>query len=501
MRIATYTRISTDEAHQPYSLAAQTERLASYIASQPGWVLAREFTDQMSGATLERPGLQRALAEARAGRFDLLLVYRVDRFARSVRGLAQILEELDVAGVSFRSATEPFDTSTPGGRMFVQMLGVFAEFERASIVERIVAGMERKAASGLWTGGHPPHGYQPDAESGFLVVREDEAHLIPVIFDLYVNKRLGAKAIANWLNERGHRTRQGRPWGHMAVLSIISNRVYVGEIFFRGRYYEAPHPKLVDHELFEEARGILEARGEDTSLRRSNGSDYLLTGLLVCEKCGRKLVGAAANGRSNRYSYYVCYSRHRYGVQECDQERLRSDELEERVVESLVRTLQNRDLLQDAVAKWFARAERARPRLRKQLAAVAAQVRTVEESLDRYFRAFEKGTMKESACAGRIDKLTSELVALKGRHTDLSEQVREEAPKVLSPEDLADLIDEVQEALSLGPVAQRKALMQSLVVEVRVRDVGCITPVFRVPIFRPPYGSVPPTGFEPVSPP
>lgn len=130
MRVATYTRISTDEAHQPYSLEAQADRLVSYIKSQDGWSPARQFIDQKSGATLERPGLERALAEARARRYDLLLVYRVDRIARSVRTLAQILEELDESGVSFRSATEPFDTSTPGGRMFVQMLGVFAEFER-----------------------------------------------------------------------------------------------------------------------------------------------------------------------------------------------------------------------------------------------------------------------------------------------------------------------------------------------------------------------------------
>jgi site-specific DNA recombinase len=126
VRVATYTRISTDEEHQPYSLEAQDSRLASYVASQDGWELVRRFSDQMSGATTERPNLQRALTEARAGRFDLLLVYRVDRFSRSVRGLAQLLDELERAGVAFSSATEPFDTTTPAGRMMVQMLGIIA---------------------------------------------------------------------------------------------------------------------------------------------------------------------------------------------------------------------------------------------------------------------------------------------------------------------------------------------------------------------------------------
>ena len=197
MRVAIYTRISTDEEHQPYSLESQASRLGSYIDSQEGWELVRTFTDTMTGATTERPGLKRMLSEARAARFDLLLVYRVDRFSRSVRGLAQLLEDLDRAGVAFRSATEPFDTTTAAGRMMVQMLGVFAEFERATIVDRVIAGMERKAARGEWAAGGPPFGYRIDAQSGHLVVVEDQAALVPVIFDLYLSRRMGARAVAN----------------------------------------------------------------------------------------------------------------------------------------------------------------------------------------------------------------------------------------------------------------------------------------------------------------
>ena len=127
--------------------------------------MARNFTDQMTSTTLERPGLQRALLEARNGGFDLLLVYRVDRLYRSVRGLAQVLDELDRAKVVFRSATEPFDTGSPAEGMMVQMLGVFAEFERATIVDRVIAGMKRKAARGGWNGGQLPFGYRRDPET------------------------------------------------------------------------------------------------------------------------------------------------------------------------------------------------------------------------------------------------------------------------------------------------------------------------------------------------
>ena len=151
--VALYTRISTDETNQPYSLGAQRDRLEAFVASQPGWTITAIYEDRASGKSLERPGLTTARQAARAGLFDLLLVFRVDRLSRNLGQLASLIEELEQAQVAFQSASEPFETSTPAGRMMLQMLGVFAEFERASIIERISAGMERKARRGEWTVG------------------------------------------------------------------------------------------------------------------------------------------------------------------------------------------------------------------------------------------------------------------------------------------------------------------------------------------------------------
>ncbi|MCA1831303.1 MAG: recombinase family protein [Actinomycetota bacterium] len=497
MRVATYTRISTDEDHQPYSLASQTERLGAYVTSQPGWERRKEFTDQMSGATLERPGLERALAEAKAGRFDLLLVYRVDRLARTVRGLAQILDELDRAGVAFRSATEPFDTSTPAGRMMVQMLGVFAEFERATLVDRVIAGMERKASTGAWPGGFRPFGYVPDPATGFLVVKEDEAPVVALIFALYANKRLGSRAIANELNRRGHKTRLGKPWSHTSVLTVLTNRSYIGEIFFRGHYHKAPHPPLVDEDIFTTAQAILEERGDNPSVRRSNSSDYLLTGLIVCDRCGKRFVGAAAHGNKYRYPYYVCFSRQRYGTHECPQDRLRAEEMEERLIESLVKTLQRTDVLEEAVSRWAAQQGKDKPKLEKELAAADRQIRKAESALDRYFNAFESGSMTEATCASRVQKLAAEIAALGARRNELADELSDAAPDVPDENDLVELREELLSALEAGDHAQRKALLATLVAEIRVKDRSWIQPIFRVPIFRPPSGLVAPAGFEP----
>jgi site-specific DNA recombinase len=335
MKIATYTRISTDEATQPYSLEAQAVRLDSYVESQEDWRIVRRFTDQASGAILERPGLERALKEAEAGRFNLLLVYRVDRLSRSVRGLAQILERLDAAEVSFRSATEPFDTTSSAGRMMVQLLGVFAEFERSTIVERTVAGMERKAERGEWVGGNIPFGYRLDPDRRFLVPEPSEAPVVPQVFHRYAERLEGSSALAKWLTERGCRTRQGKPFNVPAVLSILRNRTYLGEISFRGSRHPAPHEPLVEGALFERAQEVLRNRTEDISLRRSNQSEYLLTGLVKCAGCGKQYLGASANGNGGRYRYYVCFSRQRYGKKVCEADRLPADELEEAILEQL----------------------------------------------------------------------------------------------------------------------------------------------------------------------
>ncbi len=163
-------------------------RLGAYVKSQPGWSLVSRFEDDSSAPKWTGLGLANALTAARAGRFDVLLVYRVDRFTRRIRDLVTLLEELDAAGVVFRSATEPFDTSTPAGRMLVQMLGVFAEFEREMIIDRVLSGMERKAAKGSWAVSQVPYGFARGTND-VLIPIEDEIRVVQLVFQLYTRRR------------------------------------------------------------------------------------------------------------------------------------------------------------------------------------------------------------------------------------------------------------------------------------------------------------------------
>ncbi len=233
----------------------------------------------------------------------------------------------------------------------------------------------------------------------YLVVDEDRAPLVPVIFELYAHKRMGAHAIAAWLNEHGHRTRAGRLWSHTAVLDVLRNRAYVGEVYFRGCWHPAPHPPLIDAEVFALAGRILAERGEDYSRRASNASDYLLSGLVTCAKCGRHYTGTAAHGRSATYRYYTCFSRQRYGIRTCDADRLPADALDAAVLGALLKTYGRSDLFDRAVRAAAAHANDGRDLHVAELAAVEAKIDKAEASIERYLRAFEDDTMPEAQCA------------------------------------------------------------------------------------------------------
>ncbi len=515
VRVRKYRRRSTNEENQPYSIEAQDARLDPFISSQDGWVLDGEYADDASGATLDRDGLQRALRDARAGLYDVLLVYRLDRLTRSIRGLLDIVDALNDAEVALVSASEHFDTHTPVGRMVMQILAVFAEFERAIIIDRVVGGMERKAAKGGWTVGPPPFGYAletgPDGKkTGFLVPNE-HAPLVGVIFDLYRRKCLGARAIANWLNDQGHRTRKGRRWSHVAVLAILRNRVYIGEIFFRGTWYPAPHRPLVDRKVFDQVQHLLVERGDDHPTQVASSSDYDLAGLIRCPHCNKRYLGNAAHGRSGRYRYYTCYSRQRFGTDACPADRLPADRLEAAVIRALLETYQRTDLFDQAVAQAHTNRKAHLDHYRGELATVRAKRRDTGQAIDRYLAAFERGIMPEDVCGPRLVQLRAEQTQLQTRERHLGGLLATNTPRAPDPALLAVFRRHIRDGLMQGNAEARKALLRTLVAEIVVESRNTIRPFFKVPTLtsgvgfqravREVEGVVAPTGFEPALPP
>lgn len=236
-----------------------------------------------------------------------------------MRQLASIAEELDTLNVILRSATEPFDTGSPAGRMMLQMLGVFAEFEHATIVDRITAGIERRAREGRWYSGRPPFGYT--LKDGQLAPDPITAPTVRRIYQLYIADRLGTIAIAHQLRAE-HAPGPSAGWGHPAVHRALTNTTYLGRIRWRDQDFISTHEPLIEQSTFDQAQAILTERGEDASRRRGNRSDFLLSGVVRCGHCGRAYIGMSARGKGGLYHYYACTARQKYGPKACQGQRI-----------------------------------------------------------------------------------------------------------------------------------------------------------------------------------
>ena len=483
IRVAIYTRRSTDEENQPFTIEAQTSKLKSYIKSQDGWTLVKEYSDDASGAKIDRPNLNQALRAARAGLFDVLLVYRVDRFTRRIRDLSTLLEELDEAGVVFRSATEPFDTSTPAGRMLVQMLGVFAEFEREMIIDRVVNGMERKASKGQWTLGVAPEGYRVDAETQHLVPIKAEMPAIKEIFRLYTKDRIGCRAVAKNINTRGLRRRSGRPYSFKTIADILSNPVYVGTVLFRDVETENAHPGIIDRDTFDRAQRLLIERGESPAAAAGAASEYHLTGKIVCPLCGRTYLGTAAHGRSRTYRYYTCWTRNRYGTDHCPAPRIDADRFDAVVLDALnVFYTRKTDLMMEAIGEAQAHHEAIRSELEAEQDSIRIQMAHKETAVDRYLTDYEDGKLDKNLIEQRVQKLSDELTELRHRRDELQYQL-DNTPGKITAAELKGLSADITKIITMGQVAQRKALCDLVLHKIELNPAtATATPTFRVNI-------------------
>ena len=481
MRVCLYQRISTDEDHQPTSLKTQRERLERYCEAMEDWRIVAAYEDQASGTSLDRPGLQQALDLAREKRIDLLLVYRVDRLSRKVRQLAGVCEELDQLDVVLKSATEPFDTGSAAGRMMLQMLGVFAEFEHATIVDRVTAGLERRVREGKWMSGRTPYGYARDKETKLLVPDQVKAPVVRRIFNLYAEGKLGTTAIARTLDAEAAPSPRKTGWSPNALQLILANPAYKGLVRWNGETHPGLHDPLVEDETFEKAQEILRRRGEDVSLRRGNPTDYLLSGLVRCHHCGRAYVGTSAHGRNGRYTYYACSTRYKYGPAKCNGDRLPKDRLEAAVLTQLAELYRDGHLIEKALADLAAATDGERPELEEQLASTRTEISRVESKLERYFEGFEEGRLVADLFQDRVRGHRDRLEALRERDTDLTARLATHAHTPPDGAALRGLADQLEAIVGGENPEQAKELLRLLIKEIQVHDRRRIIPTYRIP--------------------
>jgi len=317
VRCAIYTRKSSEEGlEQEFnSLQAQREACEAFINSQrhEGWVCLPAVYDDggFSGATMDRPALQRLLADITAGRVDTIVVYKIDRLTRSLADFAKIVEILDTKGASFVSVTQQFNTTTSMGRLTLNVLLSFAQFEREVIGERIRDKIAASKKKGMWMGGVPPLGYR--VQDRKLVIIDSEAEIVRLIFRRYaelgsvrlLNEELEARGIKSksWTSASGRRI-GGKPFSRGALYLILQNRTYLGEIVHKGLSHPGEHVPIIDQPLWDAVQAQLAENTADRNSGPRTRPPSLLTGMLF-DRDGNRMTPSHAAKKGTRYCYYV----------------------------------------------------------------------------------------------------------------------------------------------------------------------------------------------------
>src|ERR1700736_4193377 len=357
-RCAIYTRKSSEEGlEQEFnSLQAQSEACEAYIRSQrhEGWILARTRYDDggFSGGNMERPALQRLLADIQGGRIDIIVVYKVDRLTRSLADFARLVEIFDAQGVSFVSVTQQFNTTSSMGRLTLNVLLSFAQFEREVTGERIRDKIAASKKKGMWMGGIVPLGY--DASERTLVINSAEAETVRCIFTLY--REFGCvrrvKEEANRLGLRTKRSttasgieRGGKPFSRGHIYRLLANPIYTGQIAHKDQLYSGQHRALIDTATWTAVRDHLATTVTNHRRKADAAEPSLLAGLLVDARGGRFTPSHAVK-KGRRYRYYVSDALITEAGTDCVQGwRLPAQEIEDAVIRVLADALTSRAML------------------------------------------------------------------------------------------------------------------------------------------------------------
>ncbi len=359
----------------------------------------------------------------------------------------------------------------------LQMLGVFAEFEHATIVDRITAGIERRAKEGRWYSGRPPFGYT--LKDGQLAPDPITAPVVRRIFRLYVGDRLGTIAIAHQLRAE-HAPSTAAGWGHPAVHRVLTNPTYLGRIRWRDQDFQSTHEPLIDQSSFDHAQAILAERGSDASRRRGNRSDFLLSGVIRCGHCGRAYIGMSARGNGGTYHYYACTARQKYGPKACQGERVPREKLETAVLRQLTGVYRDGALIRDALTTAQEQAQREQPALDERRHAITAEITRAGRATERYFEAFEQGRLSPERCEQRIAHLNTRLDDLRAQQAELANDSTDATAHAPTAADLATTASQLETVITNGEPEQTKALLRILIAELRVNSKTDIQPTYRI---------------------
>ena len=447
-RAGLYVRVSTEEqAKEGHSVQAQRAALRAYAESQ-GWDAVRWYVDEgHSGKNLQRPGMQRLIADVKAKELDVVAVWKLDRLSRRQKHVLQLLEDVFEAdephGIGFVSITQPFDTRTAFGRAVIQMLAMFAELERATILERMRFGRQGAVESGKPIG-RPNYGYKATGKNRREII-ESEATVVRRIYQMYLDG-LGVDSIIRKLNAEGVPSpRSGKAsWNRRTVNIILTSPAYVGRIPYLGRGYSGQAPGIIDQETWQ---AVQQTRRERGPKYRARGNTYLLTGLLRCQECGGSVRGHA-NSRGTRY--YECANRYPLDDRpRCPVPSWRQNKVDAQVLPLLARFSRDQGEIERTLRLQFPVQDSNRDALLAESEEVATKIRRL---------------VTLAQVTDGVEEIAEQLKVLRARKTWLETEIAKSKP-VDIPQEARQIVRAVTDAVDLyeqAEASRRKVIVGSL---------------------------------------
>ena len=412
MRVALYPRVSGHEQEDNYSIPEQIERMKRYCEAKD-WLVYKIYTDSVyTGADMDRPGLQSMIKDCEAGKFDMVLVYKLDRLSRSQKDTLYLIEDVfEKNNVGFTSMTENFDTSTPHGKFIVGILAVFAQLEREKIKERTMIGKKARAAEGKWHGSKwVPIGY--DYEDGLLKPNEYEKMQILEIADLFL-KHTPVRTIATMVTEKGYRHKYGE-WDAKAIKRVLKNPVNLGLILDGDTLYPGLHDAIIDQETYDAIQVIMNERKESYgSGARPHKS--LLAGFLFCAHCGGRYARQTNTGGK---AYYSCYSRNKSQKKmikdpNCKNKNYRAEELDLAILFELNK------LALDPEYVDHVRENKPKNDVNEKIKSITSEIEKINSQISKMMDLYALGTIDMDVISTKVSELNKTRTALQNELNSL----------------------------------------------------------------------------------
>ena len=405
MRVALYPRVSGHEQEDNYSIPEQIERMKKYCESKD-WFVYKIYTDSVqTGADMDRPGLQSLIKDCQAGKFDMVLVYKLDRLSRSQKDTLYLIEDVfEKNNVGFTSMTENFDTSTPHGKFIVGILAVFAQLEREKIKERTMIGKQARAAEGKWHGSkYVPIGY--NYENGLLQINEYEKMQVLEIADLFL-KRTPVRTIETLVNEKGYKHKHGE-WTAKTIKRVLTNPVNLGLIKDGEHLHPGLHDAIIDQETYDAIQVIMNERKEAHG-NKAKPHKSLLAGFLFCKHCTGR-YGRQTN--SDGLQYYSCYSRNKSQKKmikdpNCKNKNYRSIELDTAVL------LEINKLALDPEYVNYVRNNKPKNDVNEKIKSITSEIEKINSQISKMMDLYALGTIDMDVISTKVAELNKTKTAL-----------------------------------------------------------------------------------------